>query len=251
MIQRHADIVDLLSRQDRATVRELSERTGVSEVTIRQDLSQLERVGLLRRVHGGATLLETDNIARRLTIRHEAKLAIARAAAALVEEGETVLIESGSANVLLARELSGRGVQVVTNNLFVARQIKPGDRARVAVVGGIYQPESEALVGALARIGIREMVFSKAFLGMDGFTAEAGFTNRDMMRAEIAAAVIERSRTAYIVGDSSKFGRTGMARFGTLADVVGVITDAELSAEYVALIRKSPAALVLAAPPAV
>lgn len=246
MIQRHVDIIDLLSRQDRATVRELSERAGVSEVTIRQDLSHLEREGLLRRVHGGATLLETDNIARRLTIRHEAKLTIAREAAALVEDGETVLVESGSANVLLARELAGREVQLVTNNLFVARQIRPGDRARVAVVGGAYQPESEALVGALAKVGIRETVFSKAFLGMDGFTPEAGFTNRDMMRAEIAAAVIERSRAAYIVGDSSKFGRTGMARFATLEDVAGVITDAGLAADYVALIRKSSATLVLA-----
>ncbi|MCC8180469.1 MAG: DeoR/GlpR family DNA-binding transcription regulator [Planctomycetes bacterium] len=246
MNERHNAIIDTLSQRDRATVKELSDLTGVSVVTIRQDLTLLERDGFLRRVHGGATLLETDSIARRLSIRYEQKLAIARKAAALVEEGETVLIESGSANAILARELAGRRVQIVAANLFVARQIKPGDAATVAVLGGMYQPDSEALVGALAKLGVRETFFSKAFLGVDGFTQASGFTNRDMMRAEIGAEIISRGVPAYVVGDSSKFGRTGLARVCGLDELAGVITDTGLPHDFAAAVKASKAKLVLA-----
>lgn len=245
MNQRHSTIIDTLSRRDKATVKELSDMTGVSVVTIRQDLTQLEREGFLRRVHGGATLLDTDSIARRLSIRHEQKVAIARKAASLVADGETVLIESGSVNALLARELASRPVQIVAANLFVARQIKPGDAARVVVLGGMFQPDSEAVVGPLAKVGIRETFFSKAFLGVDGFTPEAGFTNRDMMRAEIEAEIIARGSPAYVVCDSSKFGRNCLARVCGPAELAGVITDSGLAAEFVRAIGAGGAKLHL------
>lgn len=246
MQDRHNLIIDTLSRCDRATVKELSDLTGVSVVTIRQDLTVLERQGFLRRVHGGATLLETESIARRLSIRYEQKLAIARKAASLVADGETVLLESGSANALLARELAPRKVQIVVANLFVARQIKPGDAARVAVLGGMYQPDSEAVVGPLAKLGIRETYFSKAFLGVDGFTPEAGFTNRDMMRAEISAEIVGRGVPSYVVGDSAKFGRTGLARICGPGELAGVITDAGLDPVFAEAIRASGTKLYLA-----
>lgn len=246
MNQRHAAILDRLAGHGHATVRDLSRLTGVSVVTVRHDLDALEREGFIRRVHGGAALLETDNIARRLGIRHEQKLAIARLAATLVEDGETVLIESGSANALLARQLAPRRVQIVAANLFVARQVRAGDQARVAVLGGFFQPDSESLVGALARKGIAETNFAKAFLGMDGFTPETGFTNQDMMRAEIGAAVAAKRTACYVVADSSKFGHTAMSRTCGLEDLAGVITNRDLASEFVSVIRSSPAELYLA-----
>ena len=246
MNQRHNAIIDMLSHRDKATVKELSDLTGVSVVTIRQDLTLLERDGFLRRVHGGATLLETDSIARRVSIRYEQKLAIARRAAALVADGDCVLIESGSVNALLARELAGRRVQIVAANLFVARQIKPGDLAGVAVLGGIYQTDSEAIVGPLAKLGIRETFFGKAFLGFDGFTPEAGFTNRDMMRAEIASEIIARGAPVYMLGDSSKFGRNGLARICGPDSAAGVITGSDLAPPFVDAIRTGRTELHLA-----
>ncbi len=246
MNQRHAAILDRLAQNGQATVQELSAMSGVSVVTVRHDLDVLEKDGFIRRVHGGAALLDTDNIARRLSIRYEQKLAIAKLAATLVEDNETVLIESGSANALLARQLASRRVQIVAANLFVARQVRAGDPARVAVLGGIYQPDSEGLVGAMARKGIEETNFNKAFLGMDGFTPEAGFTNHDMMRAEIGSAVAARQTACYILADSSKFGRTAMSRICGLEDLAGVITNSDLPARFADAVRASRAALHLA-----
>lgn len=228
MKQRRSAILEHLSQHGHATVQELCDMFKVSMVTMRQDLSALEKDGYLHRTHGGAALLELENISHRLSIRHEKKMDVAQLAASLVEDGETVLLESGSANALLVRALAGRRVQLVVANLFVARQVKHGDLAKVVVVSGVYQPDSESLVGAMARQNIASTFFTKAFLGIDGFTLDTGFTNRDTERAEIAANVVRRCPQTFIVADSSKFGATGMARICGLDDVMGVITNRDL-----------------------
>lgn len=246
MNHRQSEILNHLSRHGQATVQELSQLLGVSMVTMRQDLSALENEGMLKRTHGGASLLESENIAQRLSIRFEEKQRIVERAAALVTDGETVLLECGSANALLARLLAGRRVQLLVTNLFIARQIKPGDLAKVVVLGGIYQPDSESIVGAMARQNIRSTNFTKAFIGIDGFTPETGFTNRDMERAEIASLIVERCPNCFILADSSKFGKTGMAHICDAASLAGVITDKDLPEKYAKAIRKSGAALHLA-----
>lgn len=246
MNPRRSAILEHLSKKRHASVQELCEKFGVSMVTMRRDLGDLEKEGFLRRTHGGAVLQESNNIAHRLSINYEKKMDIAKKAASLVEDGETVFLESGSANALLARELAGRKVQVVAANLFVARQIKPGDLARVVVLGGIFQPDSESLVGSMARQSLSLTFFSKAFIGTDGFTVESGFTNRDMDRAEIATAAVERCPQSYVLADSAKFGAMGMARICGLDDLAGVITDADLAEDMAAGIRRSKAELFLA-----
>jgi DeoR/GlpR family transcriptional regulator of sugar metabolism len=246
MSPRRATVLEILARNGHATVQELAETCGVSVVTMRQDLGALEDEGFLRRTHGGAALLETENISHRMSIRYEEKSRLAKRAAKLVQDNETVLIESGSANALLARELASRKVQIVAANLFIARQIRSGDPARVVVIGGMYQPESESVVGAMARNDIETTFFTTAFLGMDGFTPETGFTNRDMMRAEIASFVVARCRNCYILADSSKFGATGMARICGPGDLAGVITNRDLPERFAKAIKKSGAKLYLA-----
>lgn len=246
MKQRRSAILEYLSKNGQATVQELCDLFDVSMVTMRQDLSTLEKEGFLHRTHGGATLLELENISHRLSINHEKKMEIARKAASLVNDGETVFLESGSANALLARELAGRRVQLIVANLFVARQVKHGDLAKVVVIGGVYQPDSESLVGAMARQNIATTFFTKAFLGVDGFTPETGFTNRDMERAEIAANIVASCPQTFILADSSKFGATGMARICGLDDVAGIVTDRDLPKEMASVVSGGKAALHLA-----
>ncbi len=245
MNTRRSAILEYLSEKGQVSVQELCDRLGVSLVTMRQDLTALEKGGFLQRTHGGATLLDSENISHRLSFRYEKKLDIAKRAAKLVDDGETVFLESGSANALLARELSGRRVQIVVANLFMARQIKPGDLARVVVIGGMYQPDSESLVGAMARQNIATTFFTKAFLGVDGFALGTGFTNRDMERAEIAATIVSHCPSTYVLADSTKFGAIAMARICDLDELAGVITNGDLGKEYVKAIRKSRAELFL------
>ncbi len=246
MKQRSSLILSHLSAHGQATVRELADVAGVSKVTVRQDLTALERDGFLRRTHGGATLPDPENILQRMGIRYEQKLVIAKKAAELVRDGETILLESGSANAVLARELAGRQVQLIVTNVYIAQQIRPGDRAKAVIVGGVYQPDSGSVVGSMAQQNIRSTFFTKAFLGMDGFTPETGFTNRDMERAAVASLIVQRCKECHILADSSKFGHTGMAHICNLDDLAGVITNSDIAGKFAKAIRKSKARLYTA-----
>ena len=145
--ERQNRILEILGRDNRTSVNALSDRLEVSSVTIRQDLNQLEAEGLLKRVHGGAVLKDGDNLDSRLARNYQKKQRIAKKTAAMVSEGETILIESGSANVLLARELVKiRKVTIMTTNVYIARQFRKNPQADIVILGGIYQHDSETLV---------------------------------------------------------------------------------------------------------
>ena len=226
MNERQRRIVDALGDGVRMTVRALAEGLAVSAVTIRHDLDYLEEEGFLRRVHGGAVLREADDISTRLVMNYEKKLAIARKAASFVDEGETILIESGSTNAILVKELGSRAtVNIVTTNVFIARELRRNDHANIILLGGSYQHESESLVGRLTRLCLDNVNFSKAFVGVDGYTSETGFTSTDMMRAEISSLIVERSPEAFVLTDSSKFGRVNLARLFYPEDITNLITD--------------------------
>ncbi len=151
--ERQNTILELLGRNDQTTVKELAHHLNVSAVTIRQDLNFLELEGLLRRVHGGAVLKDADDLSNRLGVNYEKKLNIARKLADHVKDGETILIESGSVNALLARELVKRKrVTIITTNVYIARQFRRDEQANIIILGGVYQHESESLVGKITKI---------------------------------------------------------------------------------------------------
>ncbi len=232
MNDRQSKILGILAVGDQTSVNDLSRELSVSSVTIRQDLSYLEKEGLLKRVHGGAVLRGADDITSRLGINYEKKIVIARRAASLVEDGETIFIESGSINALFAKELLNRsGITVVTTNVFIARQMRKAKHIQVVLMGGIYQHESESVVGQLTKACIEQVNFGKAFIGIDGFSRDAGFTSKDMMRAEIAAKIIVRSREAIVLTDSSKFGRSELQRICATGEIDCVITDRDVAEE--------------------
>ncbi len=232
--ERQKSILNLLGHQDEVSVNELSKQLKVSSVTIRQDLNFMESEGLLKRIHGGAVLRDADDLANRLGVNYDKKLKIARKVAEYVNEGETILIESGSINALLAREIAKkRNVKIITTNVYIARQFRKNAGANVILLGGLYQHQSETLVGKITRVCIDQINYSKAFLGIDGYTTDSGFTLRDLFRSEISSYIIEKSNEVFIVSDSSKFGKTELTRICYPADIQHVATDSDLEQEYV------------------
>jgi len=226
-------ILEILGKDNRTSVSVLSELLGVSSVTIRQDLNHLEAEGLLKRVHGGAVLKDGDDLDNRLGKNYEKKLRIAKKVASLVNEGETILIESGSANVLLARELVKiRKLTLMTTNVYIARQFRKNEQADIVILGGIYQHDSETLVGKITKACIDQINIDKAFIGIDGYTRSTGFTLRDMYRAEISSHIIERANDLFVVSDSSKFGCVGLTSISSLVNIQHVATDSDLAQEY-------------------
>ena len=231
--ERQTKILKLLGRDDVTSVNDLSTGLRVSAVTIRQDLTFLESEGLVRRVHGGAVLEDADNLSNRMGVNYDKKLLIARKAASLVNEGETILIESGSTNALLARELiNKRNVTLITTNVFIARQFRKNEQSGIILLGGIYQHGSESLVGKITKGCLDQINFDKAFIGIDGYTTKAGFTLRDLFRAEISSYIIKKSCEAIIVSDSSKFGKTELTNICYPADIKYIATDSDLPGQY-------------------
>jgi len=232
--ERQNKILKLLSRNDLTTVNELASKLNVSSVTIRQDLNFLEAEGLLRRVHGGAVLEDAEDLTNRLGFNYEKKLRIARKAAELVKDGETVLIESGSTNVLLARELvKKKNVTLITTNVFIARQFRKNEPANVILLGGMYQQESESMVGKITKVCLDQINFDKAFIGIDGYTSNSGFTLRDLFRAEISSYIIKKSTNTTIISDSSKFGKTELTNICHTVDIHHIATDSDLDQTYI------------------
>lgn len=231
--QRQNRILEILGKDNQTSVITLADILGVSSVTIRQDLNHLESEGLLKRIHGGAVLKDGDDLDNRLGKNYERKLRIAKKLASLVSEGDTILIESGSANVLLARELVKiNKVTLMTTNLYIARQFRKNLQANIVILGGIYQHDSETLVGKITKACIDQVNIDKAFIGIDGYHRDSGFTLRDLFRAEISSHIIQRAKDVFVVSDSSKFGHTGLTNICDLKDIQHVATDSDLEEEF-------------------
>ena len=231
--------MNILATDKKVTVTDFSEKLSVSQATIRQDLTSLESSGFLKRVHGGAILNESDDISHRMGINYEEKLKIAKAALQYVGEDETILIESGSINALFAQEVveHRKNVTIITSNAFIARQIGKQAENRVILLGGIYQSESECVVGNLVKDCLKILNFSKAFVGVDGFTQNTGFTGRDMMRADINTTIAAISPETFVLTDSSKFGKIHLSKYLDISEVDYVVTDMDIPAEYLEYLK--------------
>ena len=246
MNERQQAIINLLLEKKEVSVNLLAEQLAVSGVTIRQDLNALEEQGFIKRVHGGAVLNNADDISTRLVFNYEKKLRIARKAAEFVNEGETVFLEGGSTNALVARELAQkRNITIVTVNVFIARELREHYDTPVILLGGLYQHQSENLVGTLTKLCIDQLNFHKAFVGIDGFTKEFGFTGKDLMRAEINAYLAAKTPQLFVVTDSSKFGKVALTKYLGPEEVDYVITDAGIPAEAQAFLTEAGVKVVL------
>jgi DeoR/GlpR family transcriptional regulator of sugar metabolism len=244
--ERRNRILKLLDKDEQISVNEMAKLLKVSSVTIRKDLNLLESEGLLKRIHGGAVMKDADDIDNRLGINYENKLRIAKKVASLVNDGETVLIESGSVNALLARELVKKDVTIITTNIYIARQFRKEELARIIVLGGLYQHVSESLVGKITKACIDQVNYDKAFIGIDGYTSKTGFTLRDLLRAEVSTHIIRNSSDVFVVSDSSKFGKAELTSICHLSDIHHIATDNEIGKSFINEFRKAGKDLILA-----
>ena len=215
--ERLSRIMKLLSQQRTATVQELCEALDASESTIRRDLNELDRMGKVNKVHGGATLPDSQFLAvladeppmaAREEQSVEEKRLIARAAAAMITEKDFVFLDAGSTTLALVRELSGPALDAryVTNGVAHARLLAQKG-CKVFLVGGLLRPETEAIIGAAALHSLQQYNFTKAFLGANGVALDAGFTTPDPEEAAVKATVVRRAREAWFLVDDSKFAR--------------------------------------------
>ncbi|MBC8059831.1 MAG: DeoR/GlpR transcriptional regulator [Clostridiaceae bacterium] len=241
MINRHIKLLELVNTSGRIEVALLSEKLEVSQVTIRKDLVLLEEKGLLRREHGVAVMVSSDDISNRLAFNNELKRKIAVLAANLVKNGETVMIESGSCCALLAEELANnkRDVTIITNSAFIASYIRKCPNVKITLLGGDYQTESQVVVGPVTRKCIESFYVDKLFVGTDGFTEKAGFTGKNHMRTETVWAMSENANKVIILTESIKFSKQGVVAQFRANEVSTLITDNRIPEEIKNILLKN------------
>jgi len=239
MKNRLSQILEILLNKQRIEVSTLSGILGVSQVTIRKDLDQLEEKGLIVRQHGYACLDKINDIGKRMAYCYDIKRRIAKVAAATVEDGETVMIESGSCCALLAEELAltKSEVTIVTNSIFITNYIRHYPSIKIILLGGYYQPESQILVGSITKKCGDEFYSNKFFLGVDGFSRKAGFTLGDHLRVQAIRDLSEFTRGIYILTESDKFNRQGTISLERTDKIVKVFTDEKLPPDAETILR--------------
>ena len=228
--EREKEIVELLANESTISVSRMSEHLGVSAVTIRSDFNNLAQKGIIMRTRGGASPAFHPNVVVRQNLMTEEKNRIAQAAAASVNDGDTIMIEAGTTTALIAKYLLGkRYISIVTNSTLIIpfARINPG--IHLTVVGGEFRPATESLVGPIALSELERFHVRIAFVGTDGFTLANGLTTHLVEGAEIVRKMTDRSETTILVADSSKYGRRGFVRVLPVKGVEKLISDSGLS----------------------
>lgn len=228
----------LLQDQGHVSVSSLSNDLDVSEVTIRKDLRFLEERQLLVRTHGGAVQLNHyvyDLPFEEKTTRHSTeKQRIGRAAAALVEDGDTIILDSGSTTLQVARMLvEKKDLTVATASIHIALELLRNAATDVLMLGGIVRSNSASVVGAYAEEILRDHAFLKLFLAGDGFDIDYGVTTTKTMEAHLNRVMIEAAQHTVAVIDSSKIGRRGLSRICGVESINTLVIDEGISDEAV------------------
>lgn len=233
----------LLLAHGAVRVTALSKEFDVAEVTIRSDLARLEQEGFARRTHGGAVLATGTRFERPFAEQEarfrEEKQRIGAAAAKLIEDGDTVILDVGTTTTEIARHLSPvTNLVVVTSALNIALELERYPGVTVVVTGGTLRPMQHSLVNPLATILLSQINADKLFLGCNGVSAEKGITNSNMQEAEIKRAMIATAKRVIVVADSSKIGAVAAAHVAPISAVHQVITDANADEAELERIRQ-------------
>ncbi|MDO4975734.1 MAG: DeoR/GlpR family DNA-binding transcription regulator [Eubacteriales bacterium] len=241
MTDRQSKIVKIVNQHQKIEVSKLSDLLGVSQVTIRKDLDFLEEEGLLAREHGYALIKNANDINTRLTVNYDVKLDIATKAAEMVQNGETVMLESGSTCALLAEQLAKlkKDVTIITNSAYIAIRIKDLPIRKVILLGGEYQKEYQGMVGPLIRKCAKEFYVDKFFVGTDGFIPDVGFTCDDLMRVETMRYMAGSANRMIILADSTKFEQKGVVIQSTFNEIDTVCTNSATSDTALNILKKN------------
>jgi DeoR/GlpR family transcriptional regulator of sugar metabolism len=243
--KRRQSLLDILRKQPGLRVPELAVTLSVSEGTVRNDLNALEQQGLLMRVHGGAVLHQQDQFQNNSFIRRHqqnpaAKFAIAREAAVLVNNGDSILLDASSTAYYLAQALSERQrLRVMTNGFQVARELAQNTANMVILIGGIVNNESSSVTGLLSEHIIEELHIQKAFLSCSGFSLERGMTEVHLAEAQLKRKVIESSQELFALVDASKFGKEDLTSFARPEKITRLFTDQHLSSDWLERLRQA------------
>ena len=234
--ERHATILNMQMQHDNILVTELSELLNVSSVTIRKDLTELEKESKLYRNHGKAILINpyinNRSVNEKEKLNIEEKNEIGKFGASLINKNDSIIIASGTTVHALARNMhpdDSDKLTVITASLEVAEILSKLHNVDIIVLGGILRHSSLSVVGKFAESTLANFSCSTLFLGVDGIDLEYGITTTDVREALLNRAMIESAQKVVVLADSSKFGRRGFSKIAGLDEIDRIITDSNVS----------------------
>jgi DeoR family transcriptional regulator of aga operon len=219
-----------MNREGRVLVLDLAKRFETSQVTIRKDLEELHAHGVIHRTHGGALparegALEDPTLREKEKLHRKEKLRIAETAAKLVQEGQVVILDSGTTTTAIARALRHfQNLTIVTNAVNIAAELS-GTAIEVILTGGTLRKNSFSLVGPIAEETLRRLNADLLFLGVDGFDVHYGLSTPNLLEAKVNRVMVEVAKRTVAACDSSKFGRRSLSLIVPPQALHEVITD--------------------------
>jgi DeoR family transcriptional regulator of aga operon len=247
--ERRSKIVQLLDDLGQVNVKILSQQMDVSEVTIRNDLDKLEKNKLLIRAHGGA--FKANKIAMKVSekksINLEFKRKIGKKAVSLIEEKDSIILDSGTTTFEISSNLENiENITVISNALDIVNNLAKFKNLQVFMPGGYLKEFSMSLIGPMAERNLRQLYCNKLFLGVDCIKPNVGVFTHHMEEAYLNQIMIEIAEEVIVVSDSSKFKKTGLAFIVGFDKIDKIITDANIEEEFVYMLEKHNVEIVIA-----
>lgn len=251
-VSRRAKILEDLESKGEVSVKELSKTLKISEVTIRNDLAHLEKQNMLIRARGGAIKIKFYRIGTDPTITEKQKeflkekQRIAKAAVELINDGDTIILDSGSTTTEIAKNLENfKNLTIITNALNIASILAEYEGINIFMPGGSLRKKSLSLVGVLADENFEKFYCDKLFLGADGFDTTHGLSTPDSEEAHLNQIMTKIAKKVIVVADSSKFERRRFAFIGPISEVDVVITDIGIKEEHKIRLEKSGVEVII------
>lgn len=228
--ERKHKMVQYLQENHRASVQELGEAFGVSDSTVRRDLKELEDARRLKRTHGGAVSLQSVNFEPNMVDKEdsfrEEKERIAKRAVEMIHQGDTILLDSGTTTLPLAKELKHMsGIRVITNSVIVLSELRDCRNIELSIIGGLLRPDTLAFVGPIAERSLDMVRVDKAFIATNGLDLKEGVTTPNLTEAAIKRKMIDIAKQVILLADHSKIGNIAYAKFADVSEIDHCIMD--------------------------
>ena len=248
--ERRTQILQIARSAGRVKVNELVRRFNTSAVTIRNDLNELHQRGLVLRSHGGAvlpdTILRESPVHERLKTHSDEKRRIGAMAATLINDGETIILDSGTTTLEIARQIKKKqGLQIITNGVNIAAELLDARGVEVFIVGGTVRGESASISGRFTEEMIEQFSADKMFLSGAGCDLDFGVSGANLEETMVNRAMLEISREIILVSDASKFSKRSMSRIAPFSEIDTVISDTGLGEEIQVKLRAIGCNLIL------
>ena len=249
--ERRTQILQIVRTEGRARVNELANRFSSSAVTIRNDLNELHQRGLVLRSHGGAvlpdTILRESPVHERLKTHAEEKRRIGALAATLINDGETIILDSGTTTLEIARQIKNKqGLQVITNGVNIAAELLDARDVQTFIVGGTLRVDSASIVGRSTEEMFEQFSADKLFLSGAGCDPDFGVSGANLEETMVNRAMLRIAREIILVADASKFSKRSMVRIAPFSEIDTVISDTGLREEIQEKVRGLGCNLILA-----